>query len=602
MMRTILWILLVVTAHAGVAQDIYNKARASLSVGDTAAAVAGFEDALKARQKVAESNYHLGAIVYARGKVDDAIRYLKASLEVDDENVDALKLLGDAFLDKNDVSNALVNYQSAANLEPKDPEVAAAFGIALLAADSIDAAIVHLSRAKESAPDNPALYVALGDAYLKQRVTVLGISNYQKAVELDPNNFETRFKLAQTFENDKQYKEAVKEYRAIQEIDSTFAEAYFQEGSIWYRAKQYRNALSPLKKYIHLRPESFEGTLMYAQALSAANDHAETAKIAFQALGLNSTAVETWRLYFHSLVEIKDFDKAESALKSLQKRGALEVDDYLKLGKMYFGLKKEEEALDWYLKAIEVDSANCDPYFNLGSLYMKKQMYAEAAKMFERKIVCNPHSLSSYLNAGASYMQTKNYGRARELFLKSIELKSDYLQGRLWLARYYSQVDSLDNAVEQYDEVLKEVGGDPSQKKIAGEAHSLKGTAYFIKQQYSRAIDSYSKALANGYENASVHLSLGQAVFLTLDPKGDRAENRKKTEEAVKHFRRCIVLESGNPQGHLWLGQGLIQLRIEGENELNKDLTGKACAEFKKTLKLDPGNEDAKKAISRYGC
>jgi len=42
-----------------------------------------------------------------------------------------------------------------------------------------------------------------------------------------------------------------------------------------------------------------------------------------------------------------------------------------------------------------------------------------------------------------------------------------------------------------------------NKRKDAGEAHYLKGVVYFSKTQYSRAIDSFQKAINNGYENAS---------------------------------------------------------------------------------------------------
>jgi len=605
MTRIALSILLVAAAHLGLAQDIYNKARVALSARDTIAAEAGFQEAVKVGQKPAESNYYLGLIAYNRRKLDIAIEFLKASLKADDENVDALKLIGDAYMGKKQVPNALSNYRKAAKIEPKNPTVATAFGLALLAADSVDTAIVQLVRAREFSPDNSAIYAALGDAYMKQNVMALAITNYQKSVELDPKDIETHFKLAKAFEKDRKYNDAVKEYRSVQAIDSTFAEAYFQEGSIWFRTKDvrlYKNAFGPLKTFTRLRPKSFEGMVMYAEVLLSANADSEAVKTSLKALQLDSTAAKTWRLYFYSLVEAKDFKNAESALKSLQKRGPLEVGDYLALGKMYYGLGKDDESLTWYEKAVAADSTNCDPYFNLGSLYMNKQNYGKAATMFEKKIECDPRSLSAYLNAGASHMQTKNYDRARELFLKTIDLKPDFYQGRLWLARYYTQVDSLEKAVEQYDEVLKQVADQTDKKKDACEAYTLKGTVYFIKRQYEKAVDSYRKALALGCESATLQLSLGQALLQTLDPKGLPAENRKKIEDAVKYFRRCIALEPSNGQGHFWLGQGLVMLRVEGDNPGNKKLVEEACSEFRKALRLDPKNEDAKKAMTRISC
>ena len=521
--------------------------------------------------------------------------------------MDALRLLGEANTQKKDLKSALANFRLAAKLAPKNSAVAAGFGLTLLAVDSVDAAILQISRAIESAPDKTtqdvaALYDALGDAYMKQGVNVLGITNYQKAVELSEKNIEARFKLARAYEKDKKYNDAVKEYGAVQSIDSTFADAYYQQGRIFFLAKMFKNAISPLRRFIGLRPKSFDGASMLAKTYSAANMDSEAVKIAWKALQIDSSGAETWRVYFYSLVETRDFKNAEPALKSLQKRGQLVVEDYLKLGKLYKGLNRDDDALAWLEKASQADTANCDPYFDLGSLYMKKQDYAKAAAMFEKKISCDPKSLSALLNAGASYMQVKNFARSRELFMRSIELRHDFYQGRLWLARYYSQVDSLDFAKAQYDTVLMQIGDKPERRKDAGEAHGLIGTYYFLKQQYGRAVQSYRDALAFGNVTGSINLSLGQAVLQTIDRQAPQEENRRKIEDAVRAFRKCIDLEPSNGQGHLWLGQGLILLRVEGDNAGNKKLTEEACSEFKKALRIEPRNDDAKKAMERYGC
>ena len=75
-----------------------------------------------------------------------------------------------------------------------------------------------------------------------------------------------------------------------------------------------------------------------------------------------------------------------------------------------------------------------------------------------------------------------------------------------------------------------------------------------------------------------------------------------KIQESIRLFRRMIDLDPGNAQGHLWLAQGLIQSREEGDDEKNKQLQEEACRELRKVLKIEPRNEDAKKAMERIGC
>lgn len=606
MKRFLLLTLLCAAVGAASAQDNYNKGRVALTSKDTAAAVAAFTDAVKSGQKVAESNFYLGAVAMARGNTPDAIRYLSASVKADDENADALKMLGDAHLANKDVRSALPQYRLAARAAPKNAEIAASYGLALLEVDSIDAAIQRLTAATLLDANNASVYSALGDAYMKQNVLPLGITNYQKAIELDAKRVATRYKLAAAYEKDRKYREAVNEYRAVQQLDPSYADAYFKEAEIWMRTKDprnYRNAIEPFRKFTDLRPKDFEGLKLYAQALEATGGDSLAAVIAWRAIAVDSSSQEIWRLYFYALVETKDTKKAESALKSMERRGGLVADDYLRLAKLNYMNNNKKEALAWYMKAYEVDSTQCDIFFNAGSLLMTDGDYAGAAEMFERKIRCDPRSLSAYLNGAACYMQTKSYDRARDLLFKSVELKQDFYQGWLWIARYYTQVDSMDKAVETYDRVLTLIGEPPpaDKRKEAGEAHSLKGAAQFTRGQYGRAIDSYRRAVSLGYENAGVQLSLGQAILQTLDPT-DRAANKTKVEDATKSFRRATALEPGNAQAHLWLGQALILARVEGEDARNKQLRDEACAEFAKVLRLDPRNEDAVKAMNRVGC
>ncbi len=605
-MKQTFWIFLLTATSVASGQDVYNKAKSALMARDTSGAVAGFHDALKVGQKPAESNYYLGAIAFARGSIEDAVRFLESSVQADDDNLDALKALGSAYIGKNEAAKGLETYRRAAKIAPKDCDLAVSYGRALLAADSVDAAVVNLTKAKECSPNDPSIFEGLGDAYLKQGVTPLAISNYQQSVTLNPRNIEISYKLARALEKNKQYSEAVKAYDTVIGIDSTNADAYFQKGSILVRAKQYARSLEPLRKFVELRPKSFDGNSMLAKALleSPKRNSEDVVKYAKIAIDLDSSSVDVWRNYFYGLVEVKDFEKAEVALGALQRRGKLEVGDYLKLGDLYFGLKKREEALKWYKEAASADSTNCDPYFNLGFLHMQGQQYADAAMYFEKKIACDSNSMSAYVNAAASYMQTKNFERARMLLVSAIERKADFFQGRLWLARYYVQVDSFDNAKTQYEEVLRLVGENTEKyKKEAGEAHSLLASLYSSRQQYGKAIEQFVEASKVGFENGAMHLSWGQAILQTLNPKDDTPEEAKrKNDEAVRHFRRCIELEPNNCAGHLWLAEGLVRARVAGDDATNKKLKEEACAEYRKTLKCDPKNEDAKKGLERIGC
>jgi len=603
MKRISLLVTLALVASSAMGQDFIGKAKGLLAVRDTAAAVAAFQDGIKAGQKVAEGNYYLGAIAFAQGRTDDAIRYLEASVRIDDEVLASVKLLGDAYLQKKDLQRALTQYRHAEKLARKDPVVLNAYGQALLAADSIDAAIRVLSLAKEYDPENPNIYVTLAGAYLKQGVVPLGIMNYQRAIELSPKDINLRMQLAGVYEKNRQYTEAVREYDAAIEIDTTFTRAYLQKGKILVAAKQYARAIPGLRRYVAIVPKEKEGSSLLAKALFGAEDYGEAAKAARAALDIDSTDADMWRIYAHSQTEKREYALALTGFTALQRLKAFGAGDQSYYGTALFGLGREEEALAALLAAVAADSTNCDPYFNLGSIYMKRQEYEQAAAMFEKKLGCDARSLSSYINAAACYMQIKNYPRAKELLNRAIELKPDFLQGRLWLGRYYSMVDSLDMAVAEYEEVLKLAAANPERyKRESGEANYLVGASYFGKQQFARSIESFKKASAAGYDNAAMEISWGQAVLQTLDPNDSQDINQGKKNEAARHFRKAIEFDAKSEPAHLSLAQTLVLLRVEGDDEGNRKLVQDACEEYRKVLQLNPRNEQAKKDMERIGC
>jgi tetratricopeptide (TPR) repeat protein len=222
--------------------------------------------------------------------------------------------------------------------------------------------------------------------------------------------------------------------------------------------------------------------------------------------------------------------------------------------------------------------------------------------MFEKKIACEPRSLAAVLNAGICYLQVKDYPASREKLTAAVNLKPDYDVSRLWLGRYYSQVDSLDQAVAQYNEVLNLVANQPEKKRVAGEAHFLIGFAYFTKLRFAPAVESFQKALGNGYETDNLHLMLGQGLLQTLDPTASAQTNQQKTQDALKAFRRSVALNAQNADAHYGIGDALIRSRVEGEDERNRQLKEEACAEFSTALRINPGHEAAAKSKELYGC
>jgi len=608
MKRTLRWLLLLgLTASTAVAQDFLSKGKVALSTHDTTAAIQAYTAALKTGQKPAEANYYLGAIAYSRHEYGDAQKYLEESVRYEDENADAHGMLGRVYLEKKNLPAALNAYRKAVKLAPKNVTHAADLGKALLAVDSVDAAIVQLTRAKDLDGENADVYAALGAAYLRQNVPPLAQMNYEKAITLAPKMFAYRDSLAGIFLKMKKWPEAIAQYDTMVTLDSTNVQPLLDLGRILSKAvgPQKRLAVRPLEGYLAKKPKSVEGLTLLTKVYFQLEFYDSSAATGQRAVALNPKDPELWRELGRSLVEKREKDPkgAIAAYDKLKAMNEFKPGDHVGLGIALFLVGRDDDASAELTAAFKSDSTNCDAFFPLGSIMMKKQDYASAAGWFEKRIGCDSLSLSSYLNASACYWQLKNWDRIRALLFRALALKPDFLTTRLWLARYYLQTDSLDMARDQYDEVLKEGSASPDRyKKEMGEAYSMIASIQFTKKQYSASVDSYKKAVQLSYDNSAMELSWGQAILQTLDPKESQEEGMAKKQDAVAHFRKSITLDQGNAAAHLWLAQGLILMRVPGEDEKNKALQEEACSEYKKTLRLQPGNADAKKGMDLYGC
>jgi len=174
---------------------------------------------------------------------------------------------------------------------------------------------------------------------------------------------------------------------------------------------------------------------------------------------------------------------------------------------------------------------------------------------------------------------------------------------RFRLAQYYVTVDSLAAAKSEYDAVLGLAAAEPRKyRREEGEAHAQIAMYYASTGNPGEAIASFRKAQAAGRENSPMQMNWGLSILQALPPGIPEEDARVVAADAVAHFRKAVQLDPQSAAAHFWLGEGLIRLRVPGDNQSVHSYTEEACKEFKRTLAIDPGHEGAKKEIRLRGC
>ena len=95
-------------------------------------------------------------------------------------------------------------------------------------------------------------------------------------------------------------------------------------------------------------------------------------------------------------------------------------------------MKRYEEALDWYLKEIELDDFCVDSYYNMGIIY--KDFYKDYNKSIEnylKAISFNSQDYRYWYNLGCVYCLKNDFEKASDAFMNSSYINSkviDYIE------------------------------------------------------------------------------------------------------------------------------------------------------------------------------
>jgi len=169
---------------------------------------------------------------------------------------------------------------------------------------------------------------------------------------------------------------------------------------------------------------------------------------------------------------------------------------------------------------------------------------------FEKRFKADTTNFSAYYNYAACESALGEFEKASEAYLKAIPLKPDYVGTYFNLASCYMQLKQWSDARKTYEDFIKVA--DTSKTKN-------------------------NKELATAYKFVGL-------VYL-LD---------KKYEDAVRYEKKSIDLDDKDSDTHTWLGQSYHNLQT---NDSFPNARKDAIAEYKKALKINPNNKEAKKLL-----
>jgi tetratricopeptide (TPR) repeat protein len=208
---------------------------------------------------------------------------------------------------------------------------------------------------------------------------------------------------------------AQKQKKKVKVDDEKDPQAQFERGVVALRYGLTDEAIRYGRLAVSLDANHFDGWSLLGSAYYNKGEFAQSAEAYEKAEALKPAAPGIQRGLGLAYMELKEFDKAEAALKKAQAAEGDSESAY-QLGKLCYGNKRYEEALTYALAAIQKDAKSAKAYNLKGVVLNQLGRYPEAAGSFQAGLVLVPEDIGLHINLGIAYINANEPAKARAVF------------------------------------------------------------------------------------------------------------------------------------------------------------------------------------------
>jgi len=249
-----------------------------------------------------------------------------------------------------------------------------------------------------------------------------------------------------------EYKEALRYYTEALKIDSCYTDALNNVGIVQYENGSYGEAVLNYDAALQCDPEFWEG---YANRANA---------------------------YY----ELNELYRALDDLEYLERKIPDSSSVYFGLGLVKTKMRKYDEALEAFDKALLLDSANAEILVNRGTVYYYKEQFEEALIDLDSAIMVDPDEANAYNAKALLRADQGNYEEALTLVNRALEIET--YQPYFLNNRGYIRME-LDDP-EAVEDINKSIVLDPQN----GWAYRNKALWYMNQERYDQAIALLDRA------------------------------------------------------------------------------------------------------------
>ena len=319
---------------------------------------------------------------------------------------------------------AFMCFLSLAGCAPKQPPIITL--IQLLQENKHDEAIELAEKLVAEDPNNSQAYRFLIQAVTAKGETEKYRTKYQDLIAANPNVAGYHFALGYVHTNMQDLDAAVPEFQKAIELNPSIEYAHFMLG--WIHMMQpdadYEKALAEWKKEEQLNPQSLGALQVYTTRADyyLRIGNAEDAEKDYEKIAMYAFAPGDRESARQLITQIRSLRDEMARLEAEAKNKPDDPDVHYQLGILQYKNSRVKEAIETWLKAVELDAENAELRNYLGKALLEEGRHEEAARQLQKAIELNPNMPTVYYNLAVAEEFTGETALAVEHYKKYIEL------------------------------------------------------------------------------------------------------------------------------------------------------------------------------------
>jgi len=461
-----------------------------------------------------DSEEAITTLAYLYNEEGDTARAAEALSSVPDATRSAklYSALGYTYEQRKEYKKAIAAYRKAIELDHDNLDAIRGLAQNLLNDGQTDAALEQYKIIAEANPEDAQTYMRLAEIYRKNGKFDLALDNLKKAESMVQDSMEVPYNIAAVYQAQGRYDEAA---QILQELvkktdkpDNSYSQgeknnrAVFLErlGTVYRDNSNEQLAVETFRKMLTLGDDNAErgyqqiiDTYREAKQWQKATD---AARDATQKLP-NDRGLKM--VYASQLADMGQPDAGLDQVKSLLKGTTEDRDVYITLAQMYTRLKRWPEAEAALDKAAGVSTKDEDKeyvQFLRGSTYERQKKYDQAEDVFRKVLATDPQNAAvlNYLGYMLADRGTK-LEEALILIKKAVELdpaNGAYLDSLGWA---YFRLGKYELAEDNLMKASQHMGADPTVQDHLGDLYQKTGRLKLAAAHWERALDEWNKTV-----------------------------------------------------------------------------------------------------------